>query len=204
MPDAALVLNPGSGGDSLDTHQDPTSSRKTQKVAINNGRGGILYKSSSGLITATAVASQQLWHLLNPNASGKTIYIQEISVIGFNSAAAALIPIRLVRTSGTVPTGGSTLTPARVDGNATIGNVGVPRFGGSGFLMTGITASGGAIGSAMLPLTAGATYPALLYTDGQTFHRDLVVAANSGLLIDAIGTPNAAHRLTVDVVWEEV
>lgn len=203
MPDFGLLLNPGSGGETLDTWKDPVSGRVAQKMVPTDSRGGILFRSSSGLITATAVASQQLWSFFNPTGSGKTAYVHEINFIGFNSAAAALIPVRLVRTTSTAPSGGGVLTAVRPDGG-TVNNVVIPRLGGSGFLMTALVASGGNIGSAILPLTAGATYPAPLYVDRGDMSRDLIVPPGSGILLDAIGTPNAAHRLTVDVTWEEL
>lgn len=196
MPEGGIVLNPGSGGAELDIWQDPATLRRVQSVRQRDDRGGVLFRASSGLIPLTATASLQVWGMSNPNASGKTAYIHRIFGWAFASAAAAVIPMQLQRSAAF--TTGSAITAARPD-NGTVNNVAIPRT-----LPTGAALTAGALGTLINPATASALVSGPLYEDDQMMLRDLILPPNSGIVLVAVGTPNAASRVIVDVTWEEV
>ena len=199
MPDAALVLNAGSGGDSLDTWQDPTSSRKAQYVSLKMDRGGVLYVANSAMISWAATASLRPWALFNPSGSGKTVYVRWIQATLWASAAATVIPVQMTRITGLATTG-TTITAARLDNAALSGNVAAVRS-----LATAAAPAGTFVGRAMVtPATALAYERAMIWESYNDRAQMLPVAPNEALVWQVTGTPDADIRSWIDIFYEEV
>jgi Glycine rich protein len=60
-------------------------------IFLPGSRQGQMFGATSSIISATATASLRIWRLTNPNASGKTVFVQRVRVFHWAVAAAATV-----------------------------------------------------------------------------------------------------------------
>ena len=198
MTESFIGLNPGSGGEDLET-LELSSGRHIQSIRQNPDRGGRLYVASSALISFAATANLRVFSINNPAASGMTLYLKYMYAWLYASAAATIIPIQLTRQSD-VTTTGTTVTPARPDEVTPLGNLANLRS-----LPTAGTVSGGPVGRTIItPPTLSQIIDRVIHDSLFFPKRDIKVSADDGLLFACVGTPDADVRAIIDVIYEEV
>jgi hypothetical protein len=168
-------------------------------VMQQGSRQGLVFASASPIISPAATPSLRIWALVNPTGSGKTLYVHKVIMRHWaTGTAATVVTWQLARTTDE-PSGGTTLTPSRINQSATA-PVGVPRtLPTAGTLETGLI---DAEGSEVAAVSAPRYYP-MWDSSGQWDEHIEVVAARA-LLINTNGTPDIDHRFSISAVWEEV
>lgn len=157
------------------------------------------YRAATSLITGNAGA-QNLLSIHNPNASGKNVYVRRIVITSAAVAAATVkFAYRIGRVSGSLPSGGTTLT-AQKHATADATAVGVVISGPTATAATGDlwTAAGGA-----LTTVAGqyVSVPLIAFAEGNP-EDDIVLAPNEALVVRADAN-DADLSHVVSVVWAE-
>lgn len=157
------------------------------------------YRAATSLIGGSGSA-QNLLSIHNPNGSGKNVYVRRIMI---TPAAIAVSNVkfayRIGRTTGSLPSGGSTLTSqkhATADATAVAVVISAPTASAdTGDLWTAAGPNYVTAASAFAPS------PLIAFAEGNP-EDDIVLAPNEGLLVRAEGNDTDMSHV-VNIAWSE-